>query len=148
MPVHIRRTVPDDRAPLLALWERSVRATHLFLADADVVSLRPAVADELASDAIEWWIAHDDAATPLGFMGYGDGVVEGLFIDASHRGSGVGRRLIDHARQRSGGALSVDVNEQNDAAVGFYEALGFTVVGRSPTDADGRPFPLVHMRRP
>jgi putative acetyltransferase len=148
MLVHIRRIGPADRAPLLALWERSVRATHLFLTDADVVGLRPAVAAELASDAIEWWIAHDDAETPLGFMGYGDGAVEGLFIDASHRGGGVGRRLIDHARQRSGGALSVDVNEQNDAAIGFYEALGFTIVGRSPTDADGRPFPLVHMRRP
>jgi putative acetyltransferase len=42
----------------------------------------------------------------------------------------------------------VDVNEQNPAAVGFYEALGFVVVSRSPVDGDGRPFPLLHMRRP
>jgi putative acetyltransferase len=47
-----------------------------------------------------------------------------------------------------GGELTVDVNEQNPAACGFYEALGFVVVGRSPVDDDGRPFRLLHMRRP
>jgi putative acetyltransferase len=47
-----------------------------------------------------------------------------------------------------GGDLTVDVNEQNPAAVGFYEAVGFVVVGRSPLDDAGRPFPLLHMRRP
>jgi hypothetical protein len=30
----------------------------------------------------------------------------------------------------------------------FYAALGFRVVGRSPLDDGGRPFPLLHMRRP
>jgi putative acetyltransferase len=40
------------------------------------------------------------------------------------------------------------VNEQNPAACGFYEHLGFVVVGRSEVDGTGRPFPLLHMRRP
>ena len=44
-------------------------------------------------------------------------------------------------------SLAVDVNEQNDDAVGFYASLGFSVVGRSPTDGGGRPFPLLHMIR-
>jgi putative acetyltransferase len=39
------------------------------------------------------------------------------------------------------------VNEQNAAALGFYEALGFEVVARSPLDDTGRPYPLLHMRR-
>jgi len=43
--------------------------------------------------------------------------------------------------------LAVDVNEQNEAALGFYKALGFSVVARSPTDAGGRPFPILHMKR-
>jgi len=41
----------------------------------------------------------------------------------------------------------VDVNEQNDQAVGFYRKMGFTETGRSPTDDDGRPYPLLHMVR-
>jgi putative acetyltransferase len=148
MRVHVRRAVQSDRGPLLALWERSVRATHHFLTEDDVVSLRPAVAEALAGDAPAWWVAHDDAGTLLGFLGYADRAVEGLFLDPRHRGRGVGRRLIDHAQHLSGDGLSVDVNEQNAAALGFYEALGFSTVGRSPTDGDGRPFPLLHMHRP
>jgi putative acetyltransferase len=41
--------------------------------------------------------------------------------------------------------LTVDVNEQNPEAVAFYLALGFHVVGRSATDAEGRPFPLLRL---
>lgn len=52
-----------------------------------------------------------------------------------------------HAQSLASGALSVDVNEQNEAALRFYEALGFAVVGRSPTDGAGRPFPLLHLKR-
>jgi len=71
-----------------------------------------------------------------------------LFLEPAHRGRGGGRRLVAHAQALRGGELTVDVNEQNPAARGFYQALGFAVAGRSPLDADGRPFPLLHMRRP
>jgi putative acetyltransferase len=54
---------------------------------------------------------------------------------------------VSHAQQLRGVALTVDVNEQNVAARGFYEALGFAVVGRSPMDDTGRPYPILHMRR-
>ena len=40
----------------------------------------------------------------------------------------------------------MDVNEQNSAARGFYEACGFAVEGRSELDDQGRPYPLLHMR--
>ena len=43
------------------------------------------------------------------------------------------------------GATLVDVNEQNEQAVGFYLKMGFTVTGRSPLDAQGKPYPLLHM---
>ncbi|MFU6774762.1 GNAT family N-acetyltransferase, partial [Pseudomonas aeruginosa] len=41
--------------------------------------------------------------------------------------------------------LSVDVNEQNPQACGFYRHYGFRQTGRSATDSAGRPFPLLHM---
>ena len=44
------------------------------------------------------------------------------------------------------GVRTLDVNEQNPLAAGFYERAGFVVVGRSPVDGAGRPFPLLHMR--
>jgi putative acetyltransferase len=66
-----------------------------------------------------------------------------LFVHPDHRGRGVGRTLAGHAI--AAGARTVDVNEQNAQAVGFYERLGFVVVGRSERDADGKPFPILHM---
>ena len=43
------------------------------------------------------------------------------------------------------GAREVSVNEQNRQAVGFYERMGFVVLRRTPTDEDGRPYPLLYM---
>lgn len=43
------------------------------------------------------------------------------------------------------GARRVDVNEQNEQALGFYRRLGFAQVGRSPLDGEGRPYPLLHL---
>ena len=147
MPMHVRLAEPRDRTALLALWERSVRATHAFLTEHDIVALRPLVAEELASDAVAWWVLRADTADPIGFLGYTNDTIEGLFIDPAHRGMGAGRFLVEHAQSLATGPLAVYVNEQNPAAIRFYEAMGFADVSRSPTDGAGRPFPIAHMRR-
>lgn len=51
-----------------------------------------------------------------------DNHIDALLVDDRRRGMGLGRSLIDRAR---GGAtvLTVDVNEQNEQAVRFYERL-------------------------
>jgi putative acetyltransferase len=144
----IRRAQATDAGALLGLWERSVRATHEFLTEEDIVGLRPRVAEALRDDALELWVLADDADVPIGFMGLAGDDVAALFLEPAHRGRGGGRRLVAHAQAVRGGELTVDVNEQNPAARGFYEALGFVVAGRSPLDPDGRPFPMLHMRRP
>ena len=41
----------------------------------------------------------------------------------------------------------VDVNEQNIQAVGFYQHRGFSVITRSDLDAEGKAYPILHMRR-
>lgn len=147
MGMHVRRAQVEDRERLLAVWERSVRATHHFLGEGDVAALRPLVAQELASDAIDWWVLVSTGETPIGFLGFTNATIEALFVDPDHHGQGGGRLLVAHAQSLAAGALAVDVNEQNEAARRFYESLGFTVAGRSPTDAGGRPFPILHMRR-
>ncbi|HEU4699555.1 MAG TPA: acetyltransferase [Gemmatimonadales bacterium] len=146
--MHIHPARPADHADLLALWERSVRATHTFLAEEDVAFFRPLVAEAFASGALELWVLAATAdAPPLGFLGLAGDRIEALFLDPAARGRGGGRRLVAHAQALRGGALELDVNEQNLAARGFYERLGFVVVGRSPLDGTGRPYPLLHMRR-
>jgi putative acetyltransferase len=146
--MHARPARPEDRDHLLGVWERSVRATHHFLEESDVAALRPLVAQELASDTVDWWVLISASDTPIGFLGLTTGTIEALFIDPDHHGQGGGRLLVAHAQRLCGGALAVDVNEQNEAALRFYQAAGFSVAGRSPTDGAGRPFPILHMKRP
>lgn len=143
MPIRERRR--DDNPRLLALWERSVRATHDFLAEADIDALRPQVRD-VYLDAVEIWV-FEDADGLAGFVGLADAQVEMLFLEPARRGQGIGTRLLDHARGLRG-ALTVDVNEHNPQAHGFYRRYGFVDIGRSPLDGQGRPFPLIHMALP
>jgi putative acetyltransferase len=147
MDMHVRPARVGDRERLLELWERSVRATHHFLEDSDIVALRPLVAEELASDEIDWWVLVSATGAPIGFLGFASDTIEALFIDPDYHGQGGGKFLVTHAQSLGAGALAVDVNEQNEAALRFYEALGFSVVGRSPTDEGGRPLPTLHMKR-
>jgi putative acetyltransferase len=147
MDMHVRPARVEDRERLLELWERSVRATHHFLEDSDIVALRPLVAEELASNTVDWWVLVSATEALIGFLGFASDTIEALFIDPDHHWQGGGKFLVAHAHSLGTGALAVDVSEQNEAALGFYKALGFSVVGRSPTDAGGRPFPMLHMKR-
>ncbi len=141
----IRLSTPEDSAALAAIWRASVRATHDFLLDADFRSIDTLVSEHYLP-ATRVWVALDDQGAPRGFMGLTGAHVDALFIDPASRGLGIGRRLLTHAAALQG-KLTVDVNEQNAQAVGFYAHMGFTVTGRSPLDDAGRPYPLLHMRQ-
>lgn len=145
--MNIRRAMPADRAALLDVWLRAVRATHNFVSDPDVESMIPRVRDYLASTEPEFWVVCGDAGPIIGFMGLSGSKMESLFLAPQFHRRGVGRQMVRHA-QALHGALTVDVNEQNAAARTFYEACGFVVEGRSELDEQGRPYPLLHMRLP
>ena len=72
------------------------------------------------------------------------GRLEALFLSPDQRGVGAGRRMVEHALAR--GAVAVDVNEQNEAALRFYERCGYVIEGRSDVDGLGKPLPLLHLR--
>lgn len=144
--MHVRPARFEDQERLLELWERSVRATHRFLEDKDVVALRPLVAEELASHDFDWWVLVSSKVV-IGFLGLTIDKIEALFIDPDYQRQGGGKFLVAHAQSLSAGTLAVDVNEQNEEALRFYMMLGFSVAGRSATDGGGRPFPILHMKR-
>ncbi|WP_312920473.1 acetyltransferase [Stutzerimonas nitrititolerans] len=142
----IRQATNADHPLLLNIWQRSVRATHHFLQESDIQELLPQLRDNYLP-AVELWVAVDTEDSPLGFIGLNENHVEMLFIEPDLRGKGIGRALLDHARS-SRQQMSVDVNEQNPEAVGFYLHYGFVQTGRSPLDGEGRPFPLLHLSLP
>ena len=147
MVMQIRQGTSEDRNVLFDVWLRSVEATHAFVSEEDIEAFKPLVRDYLASDKTEFWVLCDTDGMVAGFMGMAGSTLESLFLAPEFHRRGGGRTLIEHARMGHR-ELTVDVNEQNTAAVEFYKACGFVVEGRSELDDNGRPYPLLHMRLP
>ena len=104
---------------LLEIWEGSVRATHLFLSDEEILKIKEYVPQALIA-------------------------VDKLFIASEERGKGIGRLLLQHGIGNHG-VNRLTVNEQNPQARGFYEHMGFHVYKRSELDGQGDPYPLLYM---
>ncbi|WP_327753411.1 acetyltransferase [Sphingobium sp. SJ10-10] len=139
----IRPARAADGARLLDIWRKAVDATHDFLTPDD----RSAIEAEVAAflPLAPAWLATDTDDLAIGFMLIDGAHMEALFIDPVWHGQGIGRRLVDHALSLHS-TLTTDVNEQNDGAIAFYEALSFARTGRSEQDGQGRPYPLIHLR--
>jgi putative acetyltransferase len=141
--MYIEKVTKADHLQLIDVWEASVRATHHFLAEADLQALKPLILAQYF-DAVDLRCAKNAQGEILGFCGVHDGNIEMLFISPAARGKGLGALLAAHAVKEQG-ATKVDVNEQNEQALGFYQHIGFKVTGRSPVDGQGKPYPLLHM---
>jgi putative acetyltransferase len=133
-----------DFARVVEVWEASVRATHHFVTEADIEVFRPLVWDGLR-DVQHLLAVRDGEERVVGFIGVDGDEVGMLFVHPDWRGQGIGRRLLTHAVATLG-ATRLDVNEQNEQALGFYRRMGFTVVGRSERDYTNKPYPLLHLR--
>lgn len=127
---------------LLAVWEESVRATHLFLSDAEVKNIKKYVPQALAG--VEHLIVAKKKK-PIAFMGTQNGRLEMLFITPEERGKGIGRQLLQYGLQNYG-IHELTVNEQNPHAVGFYKHMGFETYKRTELDEEGNPYPLLYMK--
>ena len=129
---------------LLAIWEESVRATHLFLSEKAILDIKAYVPQ--AIQGVEHLIvAQGENGKPIAFMGIDGDRLEMLFLSPVVRGKGLGKSLLQYGIEHYG-IREVTVNEQNPQAVGFYEHMGFVTYKRTDCDEEGGPYPLLYMR--
>ena len=113
----IASCTPNLSDELLGVWERSVRATHHFLAESDIVRIRAYVPK--AIQTVEHLAAAEDSdGKTLAFIGAQEGKLEMLFVDRSCRGRGIGSSLLDDALSHWDGS-ELTMNEQNPQAIAF-----------------------------
>ena len=127
---------------LLDVWERSVKATHLFLSAAEIAQIKNYVPQALGG--VAHLMVGEISGKPVAFMGIEGNKIEMLFIAPEQRGKGLGRQLVEYAFANFN-VTEVCVNEQNPH--GFYERMGFEVYKRTPLDEQGQPYPLLYLRR-
>lgn len=126
--VRLRSFAADDEDAVIALWEEAglLRPWNNPRAD---IARKLSVQPELFVVAVDL----DDAvvgAVMAGFDGH-RGWMNYLATAAAVRGRGVGRALVEHVErrleERGCPKVNLQVRADNDAAVGFYRHLGFTV---------------------
>lgn len=123
---------------LVNLWQESVKATHLFLSDAEIEEIRKYVPQALKAVST-LVVAVDESLNPLAFIGIENKSVEMLFVAPEERNKGIGKEKY--------GVKRVSVNEQNPEAKGFYEHMGFETYKRTDVDEQGRAYPVLYMKR-
>ncbi|MBL3658799.1 GNAT family N-acetyltransferase [Fulvivirga sp. 2943] len=126
------------------VWEASVRATHHFLREEDIEYFKPLILNTYL-DAVELRCVRNHEKRIIGFLGVAEDNLEMLFIHPEYRGQGIGKLLLDYSIDHLN-VTKVDVNEQNEQAVGFYKHYGFYMIDRSELDSSGKPYPTLHMQ--
>jgi putative acetyltransferase len=134
----------SDYPRLTQIWEDAVRATHDFLPHSYILMLKNLLLTQYL-DTVTLFCTRDAHLNITGFAGASRGKLEMLFIDPAHRGQGLGKQLLAYGIEHFA-TRQLDVNEQNPQALGFYVRQGFEVVGRSPVDGLGQPYPMLRMR--
>ncbi|HEV8194380.1 MAG TPA: GNAT family N-acetyltransferase [Ktedonobacterales bacterium] len=109
----------EDLPRVVEVWEASVRATHGFLTEADIQFFKSLVGDDLMQLAVPACVRDGDGQ--VGFVGMEGVKVEAVFVHPAWRGQGIGPQLLSYAVETLG-ATELDVNEQNDQAVGSSAA--------------------------
>jgi GNAT superfamily N-acetyltransferase len=120
-----------DAAAVAEVFLDSFHATYDFpLAHTDD-EVRGWVREDLVVDT-EAWVAVDDEAGDeprvVALMALTPGHLEQLYVAPDRLGGGIGRRLVELAKERSPGGLSLWTFQVNDRARRFYERNGFVAV--------------------
>lgn len=127
---------------LIELWETSVRSSHHFLTEDDILFYKQLVPQYFP--AVELYIMRNEQGRIAAFMGLSDELIEMLFVHPQEQGKGLGKELMRFAIQEKH-MRKVDVNEQNTPALQFYTNQRFRVIGRDELDSSGKPYPILHL---
>lgn len=129
---------------LLEVWENSVKATHLFLSEEEIESIKTFVPQAL-ENVEHLIIAENEDNIPISFMGIDSEKLEMLYIKDCERGKSLGTKLLSYGIKNYN-VNKLIVNEQNQSAKGFYEHLGFKTYKRTELDEQGNPYPILYMK--
>ena len=139
----IRMEPCRDYEGMTRVWLAAVRATHHFLSEEDIDFYHKRLPD-LYMPHVDLYAIRNARGECRAFIGLSQEMVEMLFVHPDDMGKGYGSMLLRFAC-RGRGIRRVDVNEQNERALGFYLHHGFSITGRDATDSEGKPYPILHL---
>ena len=132
----IRAYGEHDVEDLLDVWYRASLVAHPFLSEEFL--------DHERFEIVERWLPAADTTVyevdgrVVGFLSLIGNEVGAIFVDPELHGRGIGRALMDDARDRRP-HLELAVFEANEIGRRFYAAYGFEFVERRVEESTGEP---------
>lgn len=122
--VVIRAATAADAGSVADVYLTSFQATYDFpLAHTDD-QVRDWIRDVVIGGGGAW-VAVDPSGPLVGMMALAPGELDQLYVHPDRLGEGIGRHLLDVAKDRSPGGLTLYTFQVNDRARRFYERNGF-----------------------
>ena len=129
----IRKYEKNDHERVMKIWLLSNLEAHGFIRQDYWRGCLDSVSDAISAAEVYTALSGSEI---VGFIGLNEGQIEGIFVDGEHRSKGVGKSLIDFAKELYP-KLSLCVYEKNERAVDFYRREGFWPVRKKPDISTG-----------
>lgn len=130
----IRAMESKDLPAVMHIWLTGNCQAHSFIPKDYWERNLPAVEEALPQ--AEVYVYGDAFGKIVGFIGFDDTYIEGIFVDAQNRGAGMGKQLLDFAKAKKQ-TLVLRVYQKNTRAHQFYAREGFYTQSASVDEATG-----------
>jgi putative acetyltransferase len=130
----IRKYQVSDCESVLNIWNRASALAHPFLSQ-DFLKLERFNIAKIYLPQAETLVWEADGRV-VGFISLLGNEIGGIFVDPEFHRSGIGRALVDRARELRG-EVEVEVFTRNLLGRAFYERLGFKVLHQKLHDQTG-----------
>lgn len=120
----IRKFQMEDREPVMKLWLETNIEAHDFVDESYWRGSFDAVSEIIPTSEV---YVYETDGKVIGFIGLMENYIAGIFVDGKSRSKGIGKKLLDYAKERKN-KLTLQVYQKNERAVSFYKREGFTVM--------------------
>ncbi|MGV2987795.1 GNAT family N-acetyltransferase [Vibrio sp. E150_011] len=126
----------NDSDTVLAIWLQASIKAHDFVPPEFWVSQVDVMRDTYLPVSMVY--VYEWADEVVGFYALYEDTLAAIFVAPEKQGQGIGKQLINHAKQQSL-PLTLNVYKANNASVQFYLSQGFIVVSEQEDEHTGHP---------
>lgn len=116
-----------DWEDIFVIWLKANKSAHSFIDENYWNSLLPTVR-EMIPNATVYGYKRDGKV--VGFIGLEGEMIEGIFVNQSFQGKGIGSDLLAFVKEKSN-KLKLSVYQENQNAFNFYLRKNFSVISES-----------------